>query len=410
MNHITLANKYRPQKFIDVIGQKYTTQILEKAIYQKKIAHTFLLTGSRGTGKTTVARIIAKSLCCKIGITPNPCLNCQPCLTIKKGSSLDVIEIDGASNTGINEVRSIKKIIRHRPANFRFRIIIIDEVHMLSINAFNALLKTIEEPPQYVKFIFATTESYKIPLTILSRCQRYDFKRIPYQKIERYIQKILQQEKEFLSEKIIKLIAHIAEGSIRDALNLTDQILSFYDKNTTFKDIQKIIGIISRKKIFKVTHALITGNIEKAIQTLQNSFNNGFSLLKLINDIANEIRNLCLIKTCQNIHQFISLNDRDLFHLKKYAQTLDLKDLKRILGMIIKSSNQITNTNNLKITLELLFFKIADRPPISDVINISYAITKLEKIILQKTKRQADLNLNTLNKIKVTLNPSQGKQ
>ena len=227
MSYLVLARKKRPQVFEDVIGQRPITQTLQNAIAQKRVAHAFLFTGPRGVGKTSTARILAKALNCEKGPQMNPCNQCPACKEISEGNSIDVIEIDGASNRGIDEVRELRENVRYTPAKSRYKIFIIDEVHMLTLPAFNALLKTLEEPPPHIVFIFATTEPHKIPATILSRCQRYDFKRIPSGEIVQHLRRIVDEEKIEVSQRALSTLARESEGSMRDAQSLLDRLISY---------------------------------------------------------------------------------------------------------------------------------------------------------------------------------------
>jgi len=233
-SYLVLARKWRPQLFEEVVGQQHITQTLQNAISQKRVAHAFLFTGARGVGKTSTARILAKALNCEKGPQINPCGQCTNCQEVTHGTSMDVIEIDGASNRGIDEIRELKENVRYTPAKSRYKIYIIDEVHMLTKEAFNALLKTLEEPPPHIIFIFATTEPHKIPATILSRCQRYDFKRIPFREVIGSLKRIVEEEKIQISQRGLLSIAQESEGSLRDAQSLLDQVIAYAGKNIFF--------------------------------------------------------------------------------------------------------------------------------------------------------------------------------
>ncbi|MGQ9653584.1 MAG: DNA polymerase III subunit gamma/tau, partial [Thermodesulfobacteriota bacterium] len=246
MAYLVLARRWRPQRFEDVIGQRHVTQTLQNAILSNRVAHAFLFSGARGVGKTTVARILAKALNCEAGPTPHPCGQCDSCREITDGISLDVQEIDGASNTHVDDVRELMDGLRYRPAKGRYRIYIIDEVHMLSGHAFNALLKTLEEPPPHVVFIFATTEPQKIPLTVVSRCQRYDFKRIPLADIVGHLERISLAEGIRVDRDTLLAIAKEAQGSLRDAQSLLDQVISYAGDNITREAVQEVLGRLDR--------------------------------------------------------------------------------------------------------------------------------------------------------------------
>jgi DNA polymerase-3 subunit gamma/tau len=255
--------KWRPQIFEEVIGQEHITETLKNALLSDRLAHAYLFSGTRGVGKTSVARIFAKALNCRDRQEGNPCNKCNACIEITDGSSVDVQEIDGASNRGIDEIRNLRENIRYLTSSGSYRIYIIDEVHMLTLPAFNALLKTLEEPPEHVKFIFATTEAHKVPVTILSRCQRFDFKRIPIKKIEEQIKKIVQKEGITISDASIAIISKEAEGSMRDAESLLDQVVSFAGENVKDEQIMEVLGIIDRALIYKTSQAIIDGNLQE---------------------------------------------------------------------------------------------------------------------------------------------------
>ena len=378
MSYLVLARKYRPQNFNEVIGQNIIIKTLINAINKKRISNAYLFTGSQGIGKTTIARILAKSLSCQKGITTMPCNKCSQCLEITNSSSIDIFEIDGASNTSIDDIRILKENSRYQPSSARFKIFIIDEVHMLSINAFNALLKILEEPPNYVKFIFATTEVHKIPFTILSRCQRYDLKRITANQIEIQLQKILQKEDVKIKKEGLQIIVATAKGGMRDALNLLDQILCFVDKEASTQDIMQILGITSNQNIKKATNALINGNISIALNIIQKLFEKGASIFQFIEDITYEIRNLCLAAHLKSMIGLTELSSNEIEDLKKRVKLLNKEDLKRLFSMSVDDINQISISQNPRLTLELCFLKIADRPLLTNTTSISDAINRLE--------------------------------
>ncbi len=391
MDYISLNHKYRPKKLSEVLGQESIVNILKNSIDSNRIYHSFLFYGTRGTGKTTVARILAKSLICKNKVTSNPCLKCTFCVSIDKSSSIDVLEIDGASNTGVDDIRSLKEIIKYRPTDARFKIIIIDEVHMLSMNAFNALLKTIEEPPRYVKFIFATTNIHKLPNTIISRCQHYNFKKIKLSIIKNNLKRILLLEKKNITNELMLLILKSSDGCMRDALNLLDQILVFSNENFNISEIRQIMGILNRNKIMKTVYSLIEGDATNAMLMIEYVYSNGLSVLNFINKVTDEIRNICIAKICNNIEKLINLTEIELFDLKKYSKKLNINDIERILSIIIEFSGKNLNILDSRTSIELLFLKILNRPPISEIYTISYAIDKLEKLTLKNFHKYSKL-------------------
>ncbi|MBI2566181.1 MAG: DNA polymerase III subunit gamma/tau [Candidatus Schekmanbacteria bacterium] len=260
MAYLVLARKYRPQRFEDVVGQEHVTRTLQSAVRTGRLGHAFLFSGPRGVGKTTTARLLAKALNCEHGPTPDPCAACVPCTTIAKGSSADVLEIDGASHRGIAEVRSVQELVGYRPSEMRFRVCTIDEVHMLTNEAFNALLKLLEEPPAHVKFILATTEPHKVPLTIASRCQRYAFRLVPHETIRTNLEAIVAQEGATAESTAIDLVARCARGSLRDGQSLLDQALASAPDGLTAKAVQDLLGVLDPSRLGTCLAAILSGD------------------------------------------------------------------------------------------------------------------------------------------------------
>ena len=282
MSYVVLARKWRPASFDEVIGQEGVVRTLENAISMDRVAHAYLFCGARGVGKTSVARILAKALNCEEGPTPKPDNSCTSCTEIARGVSPDVFEIDGASNTGVDDVRSLRENSQYLPARSRFKIYIIDEVHMLSTSAFNALLKTLEEPPRHVKFIFATTEPHKIPLTVLSRCQRFDFKRIPSDVILEQMKKILAKEKAEIELEGIQAIAREAAGSMRDALSLTDQVLAFGGEQITAEQVYEALGLAQSGLFSEVIQQVVDNRPDQLMQLVEKLFDEGHDLKRFL--------------------------------------------------------------------------------------------------------------------------------
>ncbi len=282
VSYLVLARKYRPQRFDDLIGQEHVARTLTNAIALGRVHHAFLFTGARGIGKTSAARILAKALCCAKGPTANPCGECAICQSIASGQSVDVLEIDGASNTGVDDVRTLREGVRYVPAEARLKVYIIDEVHMLSTSAFNALLKTLEEPPPHVVFIFATTEVHKIPATILSRCQRYDFKLLATGTLAEHLGKILQNEKIPAEADAVRLLAREAAGSVRDALSLMDQVLAYVGNDTiTRTKVAEVLGVADRSLLFHLAEAVLDRDVAKALRGLGQAVDRGVDLVQL---------------------------------------------------------------------------------------------------------------------------------
>src|SRR3982751_4238647 len=300
MAYTVLARRYRSSTFDEVVGQDHIAQTLKKAIETGRIAHAYLFCGTRGTGKTSTARILAKCLNCESSDkpTPNPCGKCNSCLAIARGEDIDVIEIDAASNTGVDNVRDLIANSQYRPARSRFKVYIIDEVHMLSKSAFNALLKTLEEPPGHVKFILATTEPEKLLPTILSRCQRYDFRNIPTREIAGHLRAICQNEKIEADEDALLLVAKAGAGSMRDALSLLDRLLSIGEKNLTADMIEQLLGLPRSQLIFDLVQAVGEADTKSVLKRADSIINGGFSVDALIAALVDHLRNLLILKTC----------------------------------------------------------------------------------------------------------------
>lgn len=397
MNYLVLARKWRPQRFSEVVGQEVIVKTLARALTSGRIAHAFLLTGSRGVGKTTVARLLAKALSCEKGVSPEPCGECSHCQEIAAGTAMDIIEIDGASNTGVDDVRELRDSLRYQPASARFKIFIIDEVHMLSTSAFNALLKTLEEPPPHVKFIFATTEAHKIPITILSRCQRYDFRRMSVAVIVERLQDILHQEDIVVDPEGLILIAQNADGGMRDALSLLDQVISFSGDKVTLQDVIEILGLIDQQSTQKATDAILQGNAKEVLSVIEAASESGWDLKQLSDNIATEIRNLCISASAGSIVGLADLTEEKARLVDEKSKLYDRLDLQRLLGMALEATDQMTNSEQPKLVLELAFLKMVDRPQLAQMTEVMQAISRLEAlgparlepVVLSKPEKKA---------------------
>ncbi len=329
MSYLVLARKWRPQTFEDVIGQEHVTRTLTNAIRKGKLHHAFLFTGTRGVGKTTAARILAKSLCClsEDGPVAVPCNECASCKEITQGNSVDVTEIDGASNRGIDDIRDLQQSVMYRPQRSRYRIYIIDEVHMLTKEAFNALLKTLEEPPEHVKFIFATTEANKILPTILSRCQRYDFKMIPARDIAAHLSKMLTAEEVPFTEGAIRLVARYARGSMRDAQSLLDRVLAYIEGELTEEDVQTVLGVADRTRIYEVTRKLIEGDGAGLFELVDDLASHGVELKQFCGELLEHIRNGVVALNHRDPGKLLDLPDAELAEIKRQANSLQAQDV-----------------------------------------------------------------------------------
>ena len=317
MSYTALYRKFRPTSFEQVKGQDHIVQTLKNQINANRIGHAYLFCGTRGTGKTSVAKIFARAVNCEHPIDGSPCNECETCRAINSGSAMNVVEIDAASNNGVDNIRQIRDEIQYTPANGKYTVYIIDEVHMLSIGAFNALLKTLEEPPSYVMFILATTEPHKIPITILSRCQRYDFKRITIDTIAARLTELMEKEGIEVEDKAIRYVAKAADGSMRDALSLLDQCIAFYlGQKLTYENVLEVLGAVDNEIFSRLTRSIIAGNVTECINILDEMVMQGRELGQFVSDFIWYLRNLMLIKTSDGATDFIDASAERIEALK----------------------------------------------------------------------------------------------
>ena len=376
-SYLVLARKWRPQLFEEVIGQRHITQTLQNAISQKRVAHAFLFTGARGVGKTSSARILAKALTCEKGLRINPCNQCTNCQEVTRGTSMDVIEIDGASNRGIDEIRELRENVRYTPAKSRYKIYIIDEVHMLTKEAFNALLKTLEEPPPHIIFIFATTEPHKIPATILSRCQRYDFKRIPFKEVIGSLKRIVEEEEIQISQRGLLSIAQESEGSLRDAQSLLDQAIAYAGKNIRDEDIAEVLGLIDRKMLSDTIEAIADRDVERCMEVIEHVYHFGYDLQHFCRELLQYLRNLILIKVSQHPEGLMELPEEELMLLKKQAEKFKFDQLNHLFTLLLKGEQETAQSTFPRTMLEVTLIRMATLRPL---LPIDEMMKKLEAI------------------------------
>ncbi|MDZ7664784.1 MAG: DNA polymerase III subunit gamma/tau [Desulfotignum sp.] len=359
MSYQVLALKYRPQTFDDVVGQSHVTTTLVNAVLQDRVAHAILFTGPRGTGKTTIARILAKAMNCTTGPTPAPCNQCKSCTEIIAGHSADVFEIDGASNNSVDQVRDLRENVTYMPAAAPYKIYIIDEVHMLSTAAFNALLKTLEEPPDHVLFIFATTEVHKIPATILSRCQRHDLARIPLDAISGLLKKICAKEGFSVQDPGLDLIALEADGSVRDALSLLDRMLSASpEKQISHAMVVDRLGVPDRRIMHELTQALLDRDVPALIALVDRVNDTGMDLKKFYGDLIGHVRHMSVIRQCGPDHPAVNLTADEKQRIQ--AQVTDLPDAYpgQLLQVLLTDEDMVKRTSHTRIAIETVLFKL----------------------------------------------------
>ena len=360
MSYTALYRKFRPDNFRDVKGQDHIVTTLKNQIKAGRIGHAYLFTGTRGTGKTTVAKLFAKTVNCENPMDGNPCNECSMCKAISAGTAMNVIEIDAASNNGVDNVREIIDEVRYSPTEGKYKVYIIDEVHMLSIGAFNALLKTIEEPPSYVIFILATTEVHKIPVTILSRCQRYDFKRISIDVITDRLAELMRMENIEVEEKALRYIARIGDGSLRDSISLLDQCISFYlGQKLTYDKVLDVLGAVDTQVFARLLGYIKSHDVASCIRLLEEIENTGRELGQFCVDFVWYLRNLLLIKTTEDITDLvIEVSSENLALLQQEARQMDEEALIRYIRVFSELNNQIRYATRKRVLIEVALIKL----------------------------------------------------
>lgn len=369
MSYLVIARKYRPLNFEDVIGQEHVTTTLINAINNNKVHHAYIFTGPRGVGKTTVSRILAKALNCETGITPKPCGVCKNCKEIDLGNSLDVKEIDGASNRGIDEIRDLRDDIKFAPASCRKKIYIIDEVHMLTNQAFNALLKTLEEPPDHAIFIFATTEINEVPATILSRCQRHDFKRVSSAINSESLKNICKAEGVNIDEESLLLIARSGDGSVRDSQSVLDQVIAYCGNNITIDQASEALGIPKIDIYFDLMDIVNEKNSGKLINYIEKISSDGINFVSYIKGLLEFFRNMLILQTTGN-ESLIDLTIDSINNLKKYTTIYSDKDILFFLDLISKSNSKLKSSPFIRIEFEIILLKILHYDPVAKIDDI----------------------------------------
>jgi DNA polymerase-3 subunit gamma/tau len=400
--YVVLARKYRPQNFDDLLGQDALVQTLTNAIKNNRLHHAYMLTGIRGTGKTTTARILAKALNCtgvdgSGGPTINPCGVCENCKAIAADRHIDVLELDAASRTGVDDIREILDGVRYKPTNARYKVYIIDEVHMLSKNAFNALLKTLEEPPSHVKFIFATTEIRKVPVTVLSRCQRFDLQRLTIEDLTKLFNKIINNEGWKGDEEALHIIAKAADGSARDGLSLLDQAISLGSGSVKTEVVKEMIGLADRNQTFDLFEALVSGDVNKVIKNLQEQYKNGANPYTLIQDLINITHMVAKAKIAPAFINDLSLTENEKELCKKLSPNISVAVLSKIWQMLIKGLSELNIAPSQIDAVEMILIRIAysaNMPTPAQILddvkkNSNFSINTPKEPIAQAPKSEA---------------------
>jgi DNA polymerase-3 subunit gamma/tau len=376
MSYVVLARKWRPKTFDDLIGQDYITQTLKNAISTGKIAHAFIFSGPRGVGKTSTARIVAKAVNCINGPTSEPCSECSFCNEISEGKSLDVMEIDAASHTGVNDIREIIENIKYLPTSGKNKIYIIDEAHMLSQSAFNALLKTLEEPPPHVLFILATTEVHKIPVTILSRCQRYDFKKVSVEKIKEQLSTITSKEKIKIEDETLYVIAQEADGSLRDSLSLMDQLIATFGSEIKHEEALSILGILDRTLVNSSLEGIIKKDPKFCIDVLNQAVDKGISPKRFAEDLLRTLRYALLIRTCGK-NSVSDLSEEDKASLEDLLKNKSVETVESLFNLMLEGAESIQRSFYPQMALELILIKLST---LENIVPVQEIITKLERL------------------------------
>jgi DNA polymerase-3 subunit gamma/tau len=378
LEYLVLARKFRPQTFEEVAGQEHVVRTLANAVGQGRIGHAFLFSGPRGVGKTSIARILAKSLNCEKGPTAAPCNVCPNCKEITDGTSMDVREIDGASNRGIDEIRELRENVRFAPAASRYKIFIIDEVHMLTREAFNALLKTLEEPPAHVVFIFATTENHKVPATILSRCQCYDFRRISLAQITANLSRVAAAEGITISPSALSWIAEAGDGSMRDAQSIFDQVISYAGLNISDEDVEDILGLADRKYLYRLSEAVLSRDAAQCLMILEEAYLAGIDMKHFYSVLLKHFRNLLIVKIAGDAGASFDIAPEQVEKIKRQISNATRETLQRYVDILLGEAESLRRSQEVRMKIETILVRMAYLEPMLPVGEILAALESLE--------------------------------
>ncbi|UOW67944.1 DNA polymerase III subunit gamma/tau [Paraclostridium bifermentans] len=387
--HKALYRAYRPQTFKDVVGQEHIIRTLKNQIQNNNVGHAYLFCGTRGTGKTSTAKIFARALNCQNSVDEEPCNECEVCKDILSDNIMDVIEIDAASNNSVDDIREIRENVKYTPAKCKYKVYIIDEVHMLSQGAFNALLKTLEEPPSYVIFILATTEPHKIPATILSRCQRFDFKRVTVKDMSTRMKEICDDVNIVVDDRALNLIARNSQGALRDALSILDQCMSFSENDIEYKDVVDLLGTVNIEQLFEMAEYVIKEDTKKCLEILNEFVVWGKDIKNLIDDLIDHFRNLMVCKVSSDLDEIISLPEEIVEQLKAQASTIEVNDIIRILNILSTTQDAIKVSSNPRVLAEVSIMKLSQPMFDESKESLLKRISNLEEVI-----KSGKININ----------------
>lgn len=384
MSYIALYREWRPKTFNDIVGQEHITRILKNQIKQGRIAHAYLFCGTRGTGKTTTAKVLSKAVNCLHPVDGEPCGECEICTGIDNGSIMDVYEIDAASNNGVDNIRELRDDVKYLPSKCKYKVYIIDEVHMLSTAAFNALLKTLEEPPAHIVFILATTEYQKVPATILSRCQRFDFKRIKVPDIIGRLKRVAKECGANAEEKALNTIARSADGSMRDALSIFDQCMSLSGGTITYKDVESILGITTDEYLIKITNAIAESNTALCISLIDELIINGKDVYQFIKNLTLHFRNLMISKMGDSALEILNISDEGFGELKAETKKFSTESILRNINILSAAENDAKWSSQPRIILEMAAIRMCSKDLGNDVDSLLLRVAKLERMLKGK--------------------------
>lgn len=383
MSYTALYRKYRSQTFDEIIGQKHIITSLINQIKNGQVGHAYLFTGTRGTGKTSIAKIFAKAINCTHGENGNPCNKCEICKSITNGTNVDILEIDAASNNRVDEIRELREKVKYPPVNCRYKVYIIDEVHMLTDSAFNALLKTLEEPPQYVVFILATTEVQKLPATILSRCLRFDFKLLSEEELENHLKFVFDDSGIKYEKEALSLLARLGAGSVRDTLSIADMCVAYSNKNVTYSSVIEAVGMTDRETLKEITKCVLNGEQGELLSTINRIANLGKNITQVAKDLVSFIRDILIVKTCKDYRDILKLSNDQIFELEELSKLSKNEKLIEILNKLSSLDNDFRYSSNPRNLLEITLVSLCNFE-MTELNELKMQVKVIEKKLSQK--------------------------